>query len=331
MSQTELYESLQCIASKWFEIYPFDALWEYLFALQKRAAVLCAMRGDEKMFDGRDMWKQECSGEYFAASQEYISDIATQFALFFRARDIYEFLLVDNMVPTPRDSPYEDTDRVAQNITDWLKKHIQTYEDGSFRVQVKNLILEHSKRPGESERYSRAHTGVVSQDIPAVLDVSRSNLEIKCLTDLGKKGIRDFLDETKAGTFITSLVLFKIFHAYIFIKTDLPWWEYCFIDEEQCMEKGEILRCRKMPVIVQTMGSFDVFYQKELYKTNTASRALALWSLIIIRKHDSVYSMLNAKWDMSIVENMFKTEECDESEEEEEEDENFEDAIIEMD
>lgn len=333
MSQTELYEAFQCIASKWFELRPSDALWEYIFALQKRAAVICAMRGDIKIFDGRESWKNDCKHEFFGASQEYISDIATQCALFVRARDIREYLLEETLVP--RDSPYEETDRIAHNVTDWLKKHIQTYEDGSFRGQVKNLILEQSKRPGESERYSRVHTGVVSQDIPAILDVSRSNLEVKYLTDLGKKGIRDFLDEAKAGEFVTSLVLFKIFHAYMYIKTELPWWEYCFLGENECMEKGEILKCRKMPVIVQTMGSFDVFYKKDLYKTDTASRALALWTLIIVREHGGIYSMIGGKWDLSVVSKMFKTEEEEDSEEEEEdslqEDDDFEDAIIEMD
>lgn len=73
MSQTELFEALQCIGSKWSELHPSDTLWEYLFALQKRAAVLCSMRGGPKTFDGKEVWKNECSEEYLASTQEYIS------------------------------------------------------------------------------------------------------------------------------------------------------------------------------------------------------------------------------------------------------------------
>ena len=302
-AQVDTYVALFCIASRWFEIVPGDAFWKYLSLLELRAAELVVALGDEETYDGSIAWTAKITvapgeEELVAASSEYVSALATMFALFARGGQLLKVLSEEKGEPSldfEEVAPGLDMDAMVEGLRAWRSKEIASYQEASSRKQMEKAIRELCTYPGEKERYARGHQGTVSRDVFAILEGSRPSLQVSWLSsELGKGGPEKLMDEASLGKFGTAVATLKLFDMHCEGRLAFPWWSLCVVVERDGFKDMAKILARSEPVIVQCMGRIDVFYQRKLYQTRTVERALVLWTVIVARK--KTYRMVNATW-----------------------------------
>lgn len=278
LTQTEFRDSLHALAVRWSTLIPDRGLWEWLDALDRRAADLC-VRSD--LGDELDEDHSEEAGMIYA-TDEFVVDVAAILADMWRTRVVHRNFLrqVTRIYPPPRDLPVDGFNK-------WM-----TRERSRLTVETRETIDEdlskHGLRPGEMSRYARSHLGVVPDDARVVLRFCRP-----LLSDYRKE---------------RPMEIYLIFDC-VCRRHAFDWMPMALLEERSYFGEVESgLSCRDVmfdltePVILRIMGTDYVYHAGRAWRCDGPAEALCLWvSLVSIK-----YRVENRRWDLGFLKELYR-------------------------
>lgn len=300
-TQQELYDIIYTLAAKWKYMEYSPDVDTLLDALQFRASIICVGLHTDAVFDSehpnhRIVHKEE-KGQY-AAAIEFISDIASMFSLFQRSIQINEFFAEEfEIYDFELDNSCKgfDVPTCCNGLLEWIiEDELPCLSDGKIKQLLKNTMLNMCLRPGEKERYARFRGGVFVKDPITVMEHCRTSQQVYHWNQrFDGKDIKSIMEKAAAGVkdMVFNIILAKIFDMYWDRSTDgeFKWWANTIITEKDFFDSRENIIQHEMPIIVEIMGEWNVFYEKILIRTITMDVAIVLWTIILFRKCNSTY------------------------------------------
>jgi hypothetical protein len=317
-TQADLHEAICCLSSKWTVSRPSETLWKYIALLEKQAGILFMFGGPDSAIDGGFGMRTEGSQDRddlknsFFCTQEFLSDVTSAMCLFGRTQRNWRAIVSD----VPSTTVVDVTDAsllegvsvsvAVHGFRRWLKDESSSIRSSSTIAAVKKTVQNLCLSVGEKEHHDRPPGGGTN-DISAILDESRSTQEAAFW--VGKMGMgigednSDFsaiFDEEKMGKYASSIATLRLFHQHVFTRHNFQWWVY-YVFLEKDLERMKKIENRPTPVILQFMGLFFVFHRKRIYRTDRVDIALCVWSIFMVKKHDSTHSLLSKKKALPLV------------------------------
>jgi hypothetical protein len=273
LSQMELKDSLQALAVRWNALAPTRALWEWLDALDRRAADLC-VRTD--LGDALNEGVSEEDGVRFA-SDAFFLDVAAIFGDMWHARVVHRDFLkrVGRVSRPPADLPV-----VAARA--WLVRE-RSRLTAETREALDERLAKFSVRPGELPSYARAHLGVLPNDARVVL-----------------RHARPLLSDHRKERPLEPYLIFDLIcqrHAFDWMPSAFLLDRFYFRESEFGIQSRDVMFNLFEPVVLRIMGSDYVCHHNRAWRCSGPTEAICLW----IRLVSSKYKMENQRWDMGFL------------------------------
>jgi hypothetical protein len=308
-TQVELLNTLRLLAKRWNRIeYREEIVESWLDCLEYRARDLILCINGTDVLDGkndRDRVKIEHPNKKvaFRCSIDYVSDIST-LVTSFRNRIAQRFYVCDsdNYQPLLTDSGVNDDDNkkryvisaMLKGFSEWVDSHTDVLQGSEFKKDLVSSVISYaSVIPGERERYSRYNGGIEGTDSMSVVDMCKPGIlhgtwwTSKCLDG----GIKKVVKDKDTDPLVRSIAVAKAFHFTLFTEFDFPWWDMCIFWEEDIMDQLDTLKlCGEEPMVLQSMGEFNVYYRGTMYRTISIEKAIIMWCVLIITLQKGVFT-----------------------------------------
>ena len=315
-TQRQLYDTMYVIASRWKSIEYSIELVKLINAFKTRLAYLCIGLHGPDIMDGSKIHKipHGDTGK-FGASLEFISDMAviiTTFEIDISVMNFFESngTGFQSMGKTLFDY---DIESCCYGLISWiLEDQLPCLSDGKIKMVLKKTMLSLSLRPGERERYARYRGGIFIQDPLTIMEHCRTaqqvlywqrrfdGKDIKNIVQRAINGVKDLVYNVLVAKIIdmfwerTSNGAFKWWSMAVLMASDF----YVF--------KDKLLQCTE-PIIIQSVGEWNLYYEGTLYITKTIDKAVVIWMIILYKKRQSTYTNYEESWDLSPIRDLLRS------------------------
>lgn len=295
-TQTELRQAACCLASRWNSLEFHPSLADLLEHLHCRVAFLTVGRHAADVLDGkegRDKFRTAVSKPInpndrlirreFSCSPDYISDIASMLTSM-RTSIYLRTVLTDRIESLDATPKWEGYDSSALEIgfARWLKGEVGMLEGQKFKDDLRTAImLMCALRPGDYERYMRDNSGRTATDAAVVIEHCFTPLQGAWWTSTSLRGGIPKLIEDPNPT-VRSVTVLKVFHHACKSKSQFNWWLNCFAWENDVLQKTDMLRKQRAPVVIRQLGEYNLWYLDKIYRTKTVQRALIMWTITMV-------------------------------------------------
>lgn len=206
----------------------------------------------------------------------------------------------------------------VDNLNTWLMDELNTLQDGRFNDSCKKELISFSLRPAEAERYTRAKNGLRAADNSAVLELCRTAQQVSYwIAMFDHVGVK-FIMEKNMGIFKGLLhnvlcAMVTDFALQRRMKGKFSWWANCILFERDFFGQLAMLQIFEEPIMLMCMGEVNVYFAKKLYRTRTFEHAMLMWSILIVEKRKSEFTIDLIPHSMVGVAEMLRNKWCPES------------------
>lgn len=327
MSQSVLYDAVYALAARWNELRWSPTVERHLDALFERAAQLVTLRAGPDVMDGAVPTQRgavDPADGCCASSSEFLADVSSMLwrmraSIAFRRRlapggvvlrDGSHVTTVDDHAAADEQLHAVcgvDLDACVRGMRAWLDGESLALQESRFREKMCASLRFMCLRPGDVERYTRAHNGVASLDATAVMDDVRAPQQAAWWAlRMGRDGTGALL-HAPAEPALRQWTTLKLFAGWCTGAMSLDWWPDNVLTDIDGHRYVEKLATRDAPAIVQHMGEFNVHYAEavepdhahrgtrvhahrprrqpaRVYRTVDADRAVACWVVLMVHR-----------------------------------------------
>jgi len=272
LKQSEFNDVLRCLCIAWRILKPNKKLYQWINALDQRAAYLCTSSfsiNDNDLDESYDILDIDSKKERIPVN-EFILDTSTILFEMFSSFHIYDHLrnrFKKRIYLTSSSFHFNDDEIIRTH--DYLFK---CYDEiiGDSKEEIDEKIAKYSLRPGELHQYARHSYGIKPDDSRVILVHCRP-----LLSDYRKRPISR----------MKSYVIFD----HICRRKGFDWFNNAFLSEENyfnVIERNirccDILIKNKNPTIIRVMGNDYVYFNSKLYYCSRGTEeAIYLWIYLI--------------------------------------------------
>jgi hypothetical protein len=288
LRQSDVADALAALRLRWRspETRPEARLWLWLEALDRRLAELCcradaaeALDEAAEDLDGEDRERNEWGAR--VASEDFVADCACTLAEAWAARAVASHLA--RACPIRERAP---PGLPVEGFAAWARLGARRATPGS-EAKARARLAEHRLRPGEVDRYARAHLGVVPSDLEAVL--------LHCRPPLSDPEA----DASGAAYFALDRACERL---------GFPWADMSLLLDRRYFARSArggrncdvMLRIRH-PTVLRVVGAHYVAAPPRLWECGSAEEAACLW----VRLVDAEYETQNAVWDLRFLKKLY--------------------------
>lgn len=166
-TQADMRDAIRALTVRWSRSKPEWRLWDWIDALERRAADLATLCDSGNALDEDFHESHANPGTRFAAT-EFVVDMAMTFAEMSRARFVHRDLLSlagNRAWAPPKGMPME-------RMRAWLDGERDRLTTEA-RENLDEEIAGYNLRPGEAVKYASVHQGVIPEDAREILRKSR--------------------------------------------------------------------------------------------------------------------------------------------------------------
>lgn len=317
MPQSTLYDSLYAVAARWNDLVWSDAVDRLVCELHARAAELVVSRQPAAVMDGVPAHRgaHDPTDGTWGSTSEFLGDVAAMLARMQASLALRRTLstmvvedvrqtdggvvvaATDNDAPSTRVVFGVDLDAATRGLRAWLADEGKTVQEARMKEALRQCLQRACLRPGDVERHARANGGVATADAAAVLEHVRAPQQSLWWTArLGRDGAVALMRRPMEPS-IAHWTALKVFDGYCRSAMQFEWWPCDVLLDVDAHRLGAQLAARDAPLVTQCMGEFNVRYAAtttalgggarqpaRLYRTVDAVRAVACWSIIMVRR-----------------------------------------------
>jgi len=277
MAQSEVADALAALRVGWRRLRPSPPLWRWVDALDARLARLCARADAGEALD--EAW--DARGGVRVAAEDFVADAASTLCDAFVARAAEAHLL--RRCPLVEDAPPGLPVEAARA---WLAAEAARRTEDAREAHAERLA-EHRVRPGEMDRYARAHLGVVPADLRVVLAHSRPTLA-----------------RPEADASGDSYLVFDGFCA----RREFPWADMALLLDRRYFRAApgggrlcDVMLSLRQPTALRVMGAHYVVLAPRAWTCASAEEALCLWAREVAERYESETEV----WDLRFVKDLY--------------------------
>jgi hypothetical protein len=175
----------------------------------------------------------------------------------------------------------EDEAIVSKRWKRWVDNHLRDYYHDRSKITLHKTGLVQALRPGEHARSSASNQGVP----PGFYEILKKNRPMGTLDNLDFHAFnipKDQLmaycsDLTRKTHRIRDAALLYLLDQYMYHTFNIR-FAACFVKQEHELAQGfDDLERSDHPILIQTLGGFDVYCTGEVTQTRNLGRAFLIW------------------------------------------------------
>ena len=188
----------------------------------------------------------------------------------------------------------EDTTPTPDSLLQWQKREQHDTEIANQQERVAHVTMAADIAPGETDRYARAHMGVVASNISNIFEFNRTHVQARGLQKRGEK-----FDEMIGAGFVVGALIDRKMNA----RLTLPWVGLAvFFDLDlQDSDLLDRLELRRMPYLLLHAGVWYLGHRNHYtYRCRDLCHATMRWFDRMRDEHQCIFRHLMQSWDLRI-------------------------------